>query len=389
MDLTYLSIASFILTTVLYYAVPSIGKISVSIKAISSVEEMEIFKQESNTRLAIYLAVVLLTQFIINTTFVINACGGSSISNYGSAFLITFLPWIFMFGIMLIVLIMYPNFKGSFADIVGYFFVSNKANEILSQILMSDAVTQTAINGISDMPIKTNIMRASESITKMLGNKAIIINQITPLNFIDMWNNVLKHLMKPTVFENEVLKTGLLDVAVLRDNIGESMWYIYTGILIISYTSFKITSATCPPDINNLIKKKAHVVKEVATGVAKQAIPTVNAGIKQAVVKPATTGIKQAIPTVKQAIPTVNAGIKQAVPTVKQAVVNPATAGIKQAIPTINNNVVANTDKTTIVGSAVVPPQPPKIPINPMMQNQNPMIKGAKAASSLTSSKLG
>ena len=173
--------------------------------------------------------------------------------------------------------------------------------------------------------------------------------------------------------------------------------------MIISYTSFKITSATCPPDINNLIKKKAHVVKEVATGVAKQAIPTVNAGIKQAVVKPATTEIKQAIPTVKQAIPTVNAGIKQAVPTVKQAVVNPATAGIKQAIPTvkqaiptvkqaiptINNNVVANTDKTTIVGSAVVPPQPPKIPINPMMQKQNPMIKGAKAASSLTSSKLG
>ena len=283
-----------------------------------------------------------------------------------------------MFGIMLIVLIMYPNFKGSFADIVGYFFVSNKANEILSQILMSDAVTQTAINGISDMPIKTNIMRASESITKMLGNKAIIINQITPLNFIDMWNNVLKHLMKPTVFENEVLKTGLLDVAVLRDNIGESMWYIYTGILIISYTSFKITSATCPPDINNLIKKKAHVVKEVATGVAKQAIPTVNAGIKQAVVKPATAGIKQAVPTVKQAVVNpATTGIKQAIPTVKQA------------IPTINNNVVANTDKTTIVGSAVVPPQPPKIPINPMMQNQNPMIKGAKAASSLTSSKLG
>jgi hypothetical protein len=299
-----------------------------------------------------------------------------------------------MFGIMLIVLIMYPNFKGSFADIVGYFFVSNKANEILSQILMSDAVTQTAINGISDMPIKTDIMRASESITKMLGNKAIIINQITPLNFIDMWNNVLKHLMKPTVFENEVLKTGLLDVAVLRDNIGESMWYIYTGILIISYTSFKITSATCPPDINNLIKKKAHVVKEVATKVAnntttdiKQAIPTVN----NAVVKPATTGIKQAIPTVnnavvkpatteiKQAIPTVNTGIKQAIPTVNNAVVKPVFA---------TNNVIANTDKTTIVGSAVVP-QPPKIPINSMMQNQNPMIKGAKAASSLTSSKLG
>jgi hypothetical protein len=267
MDLTYLSIASFIITTILYYVVPTVGKISVSIKAFSSESEMEIFKQESNVRLAIYLAVVILTQFVINTTFVINACGGSNISNYGSAFLITFLPWIFIFGVMLITLIMYPGFKGAFADIIGYFFVSNSANEILSEILMSDAVSQSALNGITDTTVKTDLIRAAESITKMLGNKAIIINQITPLNFLSMWN-MLKQLMKPTVFENEELKKKLLDVTVMRDNIGESMWFFYTGILIISYTSFKITSATCPPDITNIIKKKVHKVVEKVEKVA-------------------------------------------------------------------------------------------------------------------------
>ena len=71
MDLTYLSIISFIFITVVYYAVPSIGKMSATLKMFTSAEEMEIFNRESNIRLAIYLAVVLLSQFVINTTFVI------------------------------------------------------------------------------------------------------------------------------------------------------------------------------------------------------------------------------------------------------------------------------------------------------------------------------
>jgi hypothetical protein len=262
MDLTYLSIISFILITLVYYAVPSIGKMSATLKIFTNAEEMDIFNRESNIRLAIYLAVVLLSQFIINTTFVINACGGSSASNYGSAFLITFLPWIFIFGVMLVALIIYPGFKGAFSDIVGYFFVSNKANTLLSEILMSDTTAQTAINGVEDATVKSDLIRAAESIVKLVGNKAILINQITPINFISTWDT-LKQLMKPTMYENQQLKSDLLDIAVTRENIGEALWYIYTGILIISYTSYKITSASCPPDMNQVIKKKVTSVQKV------------------------------------------------------------------------------------------------------------------------------
>ena len=273
MDLTYLSIISFILITLVYYAVPSIGKMAATLKIFTNAEEMDIFNRESNIRLAIYLAVVLLSQFIINTTFVINACGGSSASNYGSAFLITFLPWIFIFGVMLIALIMYPGFKGAFSDVVGYFFVSDKANTLLSQILMSDTTAQTAINGIADATVKSDLTRAAESIIKLVGNKAILINQITPLNFISTWDT-LKQLMKPTMYENEQLKSELLDLAVMRENVGEALWYIYTGLLIISYTSYKITSASCPPDMNQVIKKKvvktADKVSSTATNVGNK-----------------------------------------------------------------------------------------------------------------------
>ena len=78
--------------------------------------------------------------------------------------------------------------------------------------------------------------------------------------------------MKPTMYENLQMKSDLLDVAVTRENIGEALWYIYTGILIISYTSYKITSSSCPPDMNQVIKKKAtsvaNKVSNTATNVA-------------------------------------------------------------------------------------------------------------------------
>jgi hypothetical protein len=338
MDLTYLSILSFIIITIIYYAIPSIGKISVSLKALSSVEEMEIFKRESNIRLAIYLAVVILSQFVINTTFVINACGGSSVSNYGSAFLITFMPWIFMFGIMLITLIMYPGFKGAFADIIGYFFVSEKANIALSHILMSDVVAQTAINEITDVNVKSDLVKAAEAVTKMMGNKAIIINQITPLNFIDMWNT-LKQMMKPTMFENEEIKGGLLDISVMRDNIGEAMWYIYTGILIISYTSFKITSATCPPNINNLIKRNAHKIVEPVVKASTKVVnsandnivkPVINNAVANSAVNPMGSVINNAVAS--SAVKPLGSAINNAGPIANSAV-KPLGSAINNAKP--------------------------------------------------------
>lgn len=220
-----------------------------------------------------------------------------------------------MFGIMLITLIMYPGFKGAFADIIGYFFVSEKANIALSHILMSDVVAQTAINEITDVNVKSDLVKAAEAVTKMMGNKAIIINQITPLNFIDMWNT-LKQMMKPTMFENEEIKGGLLDISVMRDNIGEAMWYIYTGILIISYTSFKITSATCPPNINNLIKRNAHKIVEPVVKASTKVVNSAN----DKIVKPV---INNAEPIASSAVKPIGSAINNAGP-ITEPMVNTA-----------------------------------------------------------------
>jgi hypothetical protein len=95
---------------------------------------------------------------------------------------------------------------------------------------------------------KNSLMAAAEAITKMLGNKSILINQITPDNFLDFWQ-LLTPLMKPEVLQDPALlsakQSELLDMVVLKDNIGEAFWYVYTAILISSIVYYTLANRGC------------------------------------------------------------------------------------------------------------------------------------------------
>jgi hypothetical protein len=45
--------------------------------------------------------------------------------------------------------------------------------------------------------------------------------------------------------ETTYKKNQLFDLVVLRDTIGEMMWYIYTGILLTSIVQMKISTSPC------------------------------------------------------------------------------------------------------------------------------------------------
>ena len=97
------------------------------------------------------------------------------------------------------------------------------------------------------------MMSAAEAITKMLGNKAILINQITPDNFLKTWG-LLKPLMKPNItgdieIENQA---QLLELIVLKDNIGEAFWYVYTAILISSIVYYNLANRGCIPSVSQI-----------------------------------------------------------------------------------------------------------------------------------------
>ena len=214
----------------------------------------------------------MVVQFIVNSSIIAQKCGGSISENMGAAGIFTFIPWTLIFGVTIIILILYPGFKSAFSDVIGYFWISNQANELLVELLMQQDVEDSLAKGVSpSTPTPTPTPQAAlvggkkpsqnggddkqavrevaDLILKLCGNTSILINQITPRNFEPYWS-LLTPLKKPkyqndNAAETQTIKKQLFDLTVTRDNVGETLWYVYTGLLLTSIVQLKITTRGC------------------------------------------------------------------------------------------------------------------------------------------------
>lgn len=87
-------------------------------------------------------------------------------------------------------------------------------------------------------------------------------------NFLNIWD-ILKPLMNTGIYDNIEIKTNLLDLVVLKDNVGEALWYIYTAILISSIVNYNLATRGCVKDISQIkadhdeyIKQQEEAVKQ-------------------------------------------------------------------------------------------------------------------------------
>lgn len=220
--------------------------------------EPGIYKEYSKNNyiyLGIYFLMVMIIQFAVNISAISSTCGGNISENMGAAGFLTFIPWLLIFGVIIIVLLVFPGFKSVFSDVIGYFYVSIEANKIITELLVNrdlnkilDEEKPVSQSG-GDPAEKKKMEEAADAIVKICGNSSILINQIVPENFNDYWN-ILKPLMKDQYKDDSsqitiAKKTELFDIVVTRDNIGEAMWYIYTGLLLTSIVQLKISTRGC------------------------------------------------------------------------------------------------------------------------------------------------
>ena len=270
-----LNIVIFLLTTVFYYMAlkPSLtyDKLKNGYKEYVSNNYMY---------LAIYLLLVMVLQFIANASIISNNCGGSISENMGAAGVFTFIPWTLIFGVIILVLTIYPGFKSAFSDVIGYYYVSSSANKLLTDLLINRDIEKILTDSPSPKPNintsaasgldnsgasnpggeiemtsivgggdKEKMQEAADLIIKICGNTSILINQIVPSNFDNYWS--LLTPLKKDKYKNDsdpstkTLRDQLFELVVTRDNIGEIMWYIYTGLLITSIVQLKITTRGC------------------------------------------------------------------------------------------------------------------------------------------------
>ena len=127
MNNSYLSLLLFILATVFYFVVLKGPTLTIDI--LSNEQSYLSYQKGLYIKLIIYFLIVTLTQFGVNVSSIISTCGGSVSKNVGAAALLTFIPWIFIFGVLIVVIVLFPGWKAAFSNVVGYFIVQGQAND--------------------------------------------------------------------------------------------------------------------------------------------------------------------------------------------------------------------------------------------------------------------
>jgi hypothetical protein len=267
MDVSLQSLLFFIIITIGYFIV---------IKPTLTLQQLapDCYQEYKNSifpKLALYLLIVCFVQFLLNTAYLTGKCGGEVKNNIGTAALYTLFPWLIIFGIMIAALIIFPGFKSAFSDVIGYFVIAGGATELFANIMENTDINEKIV-ATPDPTKQAELRSAADAIIKLLGNKSILINQITPDNFTEFWK-MLKPLMKDTVVGPVEIESQekLLSMVVLKDNIGEAFWYVYTAILISSIVYYNLANRGCVKSVEQIKAGYDEYLKEQADNNKKAA----------------------------------------------------------------------------------------------------------------------
>lgn len=253
-DNSILTILLSLVVIILYYM---FLKPVLKVDIMGDVDKFAKFSKQKYIMMIVLFVILFLIHMIVNLLGFQNKCGGSIGENIGKVFVSTFVPWLLFFGGLMLVLIIFPGFKGAFSNVIGYYAVYRASNTILVKLLGNAQVDRTIENTQETDKEDAHLLeKASDAVLKLVGNTSIMINQITPENFENMWKMMIP-VMKPEMrgTANAPLKCELLEQVVLRDNIGECCWYIYTMLLLIVVVKTMLMKQEC---VTSLSQVKEH-----------------------------------------------------------------------------------------------------------------------------------
>lgn len=170
----------------------------------------------------IYLLAVIVLSFFVNLNLTHQLCG---FNNYTTALIITVVPWILILGLVTMLLDAFPGWKAPFSNTIGY--------------MIAKAL------GVGKVLMKMSPEGKGSKLFNLLRKKPA-----TAVN-VHTWPEVKENPLKlNTTGENSKAFEKFKQIVLIKDLIGELMWYLLSGFLVISYQSSYITNNSCPASIN-------------------------------------------------------------------------------------------------------------------------------------------
>ena len=184
----------------------------------------------------IYILAVVIGQFFVNLQITSSMCGTP---NWTTAAMCTFFPWGFIFGILLLLLSMFPGWLAPFSNTFGYgVALAAGLNDTMIDILKPQSKNERTSTGENPSP------QAEEALEHIYADRSLLVNEITKDNFDNFWSN-MSGLFRKGVSSNNSLKSDLYSFVVLKEIVSEYVWYILAGMLITSVSFNYIAGTAC------------------------------------------------------------------------------------------------------------------------------------------------
>jgi hypothetical protein len=220
----------------------------ISIQNSKTIDDIEKTKDASLLTM-IYLFVVILGSYFINTTTSKALCNSSSIK-WTSILLATLLPWIIIFLSLYMILRAFPGWVAPFSNTLGYLVIKILGvEEILTKLLDK----KDPSDGNSELV---------KAISNISNNKSNFINQIDieKKNFYDFISALTRDGIfakkgdDGTPVNNSDLLKELYKLLVIKNVIGKVTWYALTGVLVSSVSYNYIINMSCEKTLEEINK---------------------------------------------------------------------------------------------------------------------------------------
>ena len=196
--------------------------------------------ERSTALFVIYFILILVSQFILNIYLAKQMC--NSPSNVGTAAIATIIPWVLIFGLLNLLLTMFPGWLAAFSNTIGY--------AVARIVGVSSLFTEKLLN-VGTPPNKD----ALKVIQNILSDPSTIINTLNDENVLNFWNKSVNVKLFKTDFQVINVDDGknldnelfyeLKKYIMLKNLVSYFIWYLLTGILITSISYNYMLTVPC------------------------------------------------------------------------------------------------------------------------------------------------
>ena len=237
------------MVSITYFFVISLAYLFLQIfVVVNSTSLVEIDKVKTHKLYLIsYCILILLGSFFINFNISKSLCPSDNINVY-TLILNTIFPWLFVFGSIFCILIVFDTWHRPFSNTLGYVVIKLLGIEKLFEDILNTTENTTQAD--------TNELNIIQAIINMKTNKSIFINEMDEEpSFFQEFIEQLK--MAKIITDNDETNMNIIEIyklIVIKNSVGRFVWFFLAGIIISTITYNSMINASCNQSKTSILK---------------------------------------------------------------------------------------------------------------------------------------